>query len=85
MERLRRRWKNRQEPHQAWIAPLANALQLSQLVYFLGALFIGIAFQPVMFMIIGLQCGLWSYCRRIDAPAPRPILPGASQLRVTAA
>ena len=85
MERLRRRWKDRKAATQAWVAPLANALQLSQLVYFLGALFIGIAFQPVMFMIIGLQCGLWSYCRRIDAPAPRPILPGVQQLRVTAA
>lgn len=85
MERLRRRWGGRQEPAEAWIAPLANALQLSQLVYFLGAVFIGIAFQPVMFMIIGLQCGLWSYCRRISAPVPRAILPGVGQLRVRSA
>jgi O-antigen ligase len=85
MERLRRRWKDRKAEHEAWVAPLANALQLSQMVYFLGALFIGIAFQPVMFMIIGLQCGLWSYCRRIDAPAPRSVLPATQQLRVTAA
>ena len=85
MERLRRRWKDRAAPHQAWVAPLANALQLSQLVYFLGALFIGIAFQPVILMIVGLQCGLWSYCRRIDAPAPRRILPATQSLRVTAA
>ena len=82
MERLRRRWKDRQAASQAWVAPLANALMLAQLVFFLGALFVGIAFQPVIFMIIGLQCGLWSYCRRIDAPAPRPILAGASQLRI---
>jgi O-antigen ligase len=85
MERLRRRWKDSKAEHEAWVAPLANALQLSQIVYFLGALFIGIAFQPVMFMIIGLQCGLWSYCRRIDAPAPRSVLPATQQLRVTAA
>lgn len=85
MERLRRHWKDCKAAHEAWIAPLANALQMSQLVYFLGALFIGIAFQPVMFMIIGLQCGLWSYCRRIGAPAPRPIMVGAQRLRVTAA
>ncbi len=80
MERLRRRWLDRTDPGQAWIAALATALQLSQLVYFLGAVFVGIAYQPVMFMIIGLQCGLWSYCRRIDAPAPQPIRP-AGQLR----
>jgi probable O-glycosylation ligase (exosortase A-associated) len=82
MERLSRRWKGRTGPHEAWVAPLATALQLSQLVYFLGAVFVGIAYQPVMFMIIGLQCGLWSYCRRIDAPAPRPIHLGTSQLRI---
>ena len=85
MERLLRRWKGREAPEQAWVAPLANALQLSQLVYFLGALFVGIAFQPVMFMIIGLQCGLWSYCRRVDAPVARPITarsPGQLQLRL---
>jgi O-antigen ligase len=84
MERLRRRWKNRKTPDHAWIAPLANALQISQLIYFLGAIFIGIAFQPVMLMIIGLQCGLWSYCRRIEAPAAKPILASRPQLRVSA-
>jgi probable O-glycosylation ligase (exosortase A-associated) len=68
MERLRARWKDRKGPGENWQAPLANALQLAQLVYFVGALFIGIAFQPVMFMLIGLQCGLWSYLRRIDSP-----------------
>ena len=82
MERLSRRWKGRTSPHEAWVAPLATALQLSQLVYFLGAVFVGIAHQPVMFMIIGLQCGLWSYCRRIDAPVPQPIHLGANQLRI---
>ncbi len=82
MERLSRRWKGRTSPHEAWVAPLATALQLSQLVYFLGAVFVGIAYQPVMFMIIGLQCGLWSYCRRIEAPVPQPIHLGANQLRI---
>lgn len=82
MERLSRRWKGRTSPHEAWVAPLATALQLSQLVYFLGAVFVGIAYQPVMFMIIGLQCGLWSYSRRIDAPVPQPIRLGANQLRI---
>ncbi len=76
MERLRRRWMKRAAPDRAWIAPLANALQLSQMVYFVGALFVGIAFQPVMFMLIGLQCGLWSYARRIDQPVRGPLRGG---------
>ena len=75
MERIRARWKDRKGPGENWQAPLANALQLAQLIYFVGALFIGIAFQPVMFMLIGLQCGLWSYLRRIDNPA-RPRFAG---------
>lgn len=82
MARLRRRWKDRTGPDNGWIAPLANALQISQLIYFLGALFVGIAFQPVMLTIIALQCGLWSYCRRIDAPAQRPVLTGPNRLVV---
>jgi hypothetical protein len=57
---------------------------MAQIVYFLGAVFIGIAYQPVMFMVIGLQCGLWSYCRRIDAPTPRPLQPGTARLRLSA-
>ncbi len=85
MERLRRRWGKEKAEHLAWIAPLANALQMAQLIYLLGALFIGIAFQPVMFMLIAVQCGLWSYARRIGAPAPRPVRVGPPPLRVSAA
>lgn len=87
MERLRARWKHRTAPGQDWQAPLANALQLAQVIYLAGSLFVGIAFQPFMFMLIGLQCGLWSYCRRIDAPSrAAPRAPGgAPVLRVTPA
>lgn len=74
MEQLRRRWRKRGEaegagPELQWQAPLANALQQAQLVYLLGAAFVGIAFQPFILMLIGLQCGLWSYLRRLDEPA----------------
>lgn len=79
MELLRRRWKRRESATEQWQAPLATALQHAQLVYLLGSVFVGIAFLPFMMMLIGLQCGLWSYLRRIDASAralqprmPRP-------------
>ena len=68
--RLRRRWRKRTGPDEQWQAPLANALQLAQLTYLAGAAFVGIAYQPFILMLIGLQCGLWTYLRRIDAPAP---------------
>lgn len=76
MERLRSRWRKRAAapgagPDSQWQAPLANALQQAQLVYLLGSVFVGIAFQPFILMLIGLQCGLWSYLRRIDTPPRR--------------
>ena len=67
MERLRRRWKNRTCEGQTWQAPLATALQMSQLTVLVGALFVGVAYQPYFLLILALQCGLWSYCRRTDS------------------
>ena len=67
MEKLRRRWKGRDGVDEQWQAPLAIALQLASVVYLVGALFQGIAYQPVILMIVGLQIGLHTYCRRIDS------------------
>lgn len=67
MERVRARYRRRADPAQTWQAPLATALQQGQLVYLVGSLFVGIAFQPFIFMLIGLQCGLSSYLRRSEA------------------
>jgi len=76
MERLRRRYLKRArdepQPGDAWKAPLATALQQAQIVYLIGSLFVGIAFQPFILMLIGVQCGLWSYLNRIDSPATGP-------------
>jgi O-antigen ligase len=85
MERIRHKWKNRTGSGQTWQAPLANALQQAQLVYLAGSVFVGIAFQPFVFMVIGLQCGLWSYLKRVDAPQRAPIRRGAPTLRTTTA
>jgi probable O-glycosylation ligase (exosortase A-associated) len=87
MEVIRRRWRGRTGQGEAWAAPLANALQLSQVVYMLGSLFVGIAFQPFCFMLIGLQCGLWSYLKRIESQRGRPepaAAPAGLQLAVAA-
>ncbi|MES2491731.1 MAG: hypothetical protein V4579_00455 [Pseudomonadota bacterium] len=56
-----------------WQAPLATALQHAQLVCLLGSVFVGIADQPFVLMLIALQCGLWSYFRRIAPPARTPL------------
>ena len=79
MERLYRRYLKRAKedlrPEDAWKAPLASALQQAQLIYLAGALFVGIAFQPFILMLIGLQCGLWSYLNRVDSPVKAPRKP----------
>lgn len=71
MERLRRRWRKKLKrggaQDQQWVAPLATALQYAQAIYLLGSLFQGIAYQPFVLSLIGLQCALWSYCKRLDS------------------
>lgn len=67
MERLQRRWKKAADEATRWIAPMAATLQMSAIIYLVGALFQGIAYQPVMLMLVGLQIGLHSYCLRIDS------------------
>ena len=69
MELLRRRWRKRTGPDEQWQAPLAVALQLAHIVYMVGALFVGIAYQPFILMLIGVQCGLWSYLKRVEPKA----------------
>jgi probable O-glycosylation ligase (exosortase A-associated) len=65
MERLRARTKKIAEAE--WVSGLAGALFQAHVVYLVGALFIGIAFQPFVFMLIGLQIGLSTYARRYGA------------------
>lgn len=79
MERIYRRWKGAQDESEAWISPLAAALQIASLIYLVGALFQGIAYQPVMLMIVGLQIGLNSYVLRLES-AKREVMPELPQL-----
>ena len=67
MERMRRRWRARTGDGEQWQAPLASALQVAQVIYLVGAVFQGIAYQPFVLMLIGLQIGLATYCRRLDS------------------
>ncbi|MEP1421621.1 MAG: putative O-glycosylation ligase, exosortase A system-associated [Erythrobacter sp.] len=67
MEKTYRRWKGKTDESEAWISPLAAALQIASLIYLVGATFQGIGYQPVMLMIVGLQIGLYSYITRLDS------------------
>ncbi|MDQ2893205.1 MAG: putative O-glycosylation ligase, exosortase A system-associated [Pseudomonadota bacterium] len=63
MEVIRRRHRDPEDPY-AWAGALAAALQSGQLIYMLGAAFVGIAFQPFIYMLIGAQIGLDTYLTR---------------------
>jgi probable O-glycosylation ligase (exosortase A-associated) len=79
MERLQRRWKQQDDEATLWIGPLAAALQMGALIYIVGALFQGIAYQPVMLMLVGLQTGLYSYAQRIDSAQGRAAVAARSR------
>ena len=64
MEILRRRYKATADPDQQWMAPLAIALQHAQLIYLVGAVFVGIAFQPFIWMLVAIQIGFDTYVGR---------------------
>lgn len=73
MEVLRQRYR-KAGPDEAWITPLAAALQSAHIVYLLGAAFIAIAFQPFVYMLIGAQIGLDTYlARKRSQAAWRPM------------
>jgi probable O-glycosylation ligase (exosortase A-associated) len=62
MEILRARYKKREGLE--WISGLANALQQAHFIYLVGSLFVGIAFQPFVYMLVGMQIGLDTYAAR---------------------
>lgn len=74
MEVISRMYRRRNQPEEAWVAPMATALQNSQIIYLVGSLFVGIAFQAYFFMLIALQIGFDTYLtRRRKEAAWRPI------------
>lgn len=64
MEVISRMYRKRNRPDESWVAPLARALQNAQIIYLVGSLFVGIAFQPFVYMLVGMQIGLDTYLAR---------------------
>jgi len=67
MELLFRRFKHAKKEDGQWIGALATALQQAHLVYLVGCSFVGIAYQPFIYMLVGLQIGLDNYASRFQA------------------
>jgi probable O-glycosylation ligase (exosortase A-associated) len=76
LEMVRWRLRKSTHPEDRSDASLANALQIAHVIYLIGALFVGIAYQPFIFMLIGLEIGLaLAIKRRIaDAAPPRALI-----------
>jgi O-antigen ligase len=64
MEVLRRRYRRTTDETEAWVAPLATALQHAQIIYLVGSFFVGIAWQPFIYMLIAVQIGLDLYLKQ---------------------
>ncbi len=74
MEVIQRIYKKRNRPDEAWVQPLALALQNAQIIYMIGCLFVGIAFQPFVYMLVAMQIGLDTYLsRRRNEAVWRPL------------
>lgn len=72
MERIRWRMAKGEAGRSDWRWGLATALQQAQVAYLVGSLFVGIAYQPFSFLLIGLQCALWSQSRRAEEQVKDP-------------
>lgn len=72
--RLYRRYRNTDRAEHRWVAPFALAMAQGHVIYLVGSLFVGIAYQPFVFMLIALQIGATTYMRRRSSEADwRPI------------
>jgi len=69
MELLRRRYSKSKKQDEQWVAPLAIALQNGHVIFLVGAMFVGIAYQPFVYMLVALQIGLDTYMARRSAEA----------------
>lgn len=82
--RIHRRYRDVEEPDRKWIAPYALAMGQGHVIYMIGSFFVGIAFQPFIFMLLALQIGLSTYVKGLEAESEwRPVLP--SRVRVAEA
>jgi len=64
MEMIRRRYRRQTDEGVAWIAPLATALQHFQIIYMVGELFVGIAYQSFGWLVFAVQIGFDTWLAR---------------------
>ncbi|MCB2049492.1 MAG: O-antigen ligase family protein [Novosphingobium sp.] len=77
MELIRWRLRKSGDPVDRANASLANALQIAHIVYMIGSLFVGIAYQPFIFYLVAVEIGLVLAVKRRAAPVEARRAPGA--------
>ncbi|WP_120077403.1 putative O-glycosylation ligase, exosortase A system-associated [Aurantiacibacter odishensis] len=75
MQRIRRRYRDAADDDGRRWYSLATALQNGQVVYLVGAAFVGIGYQPFMFMLLGLQIAFYSLMKREWEGDAKPVRP----------
>ena len=61
--KLKRTWRG--DPGMEWISALANAMITMVMVFLAGGSFVGIAYQPYIFYLVGLTVALDQYAARV--------------------
>jgi probable O-glycosylation ligase (exosortase A-associated) len=88
MEKIRRRWRQKAGDGEDWQAPFATALQYAHIIYLVGSLFQGIAYQPFILLLVGVQIGFATYLARVEKgrrdPAPRSLMEERREARAKA-
>ena len=80
MEMVRRRYR-RTEGELGWVSPFATALQTAHIIYLVGSIFLGIAFQSFAYMWMGIEIALEHWVRRREkAVRGQPVLRPAAAL-----
>ncbi len=79
LELVRRRLRKSENDLDRADASMANALQLAHVIYLVGALFVGIAYQPFIYMLIGLQIGLVLQVKRRTEASKETLRPKGRQ------
>jgi len=67
-QRLIRRTRGR--PELEWCNEMARALQIALLTIMACGMFIGIAFQPMIYYLVAATACVANYVRRVDVPSP---------------
>lgn len=75
MGKIRRRYRKVTDPDKLWISPFASALLNTHIICMVGAVFVGIGYQPYIMMLVALEIGFASYiARRSKEEAFKPLV-----------